>query len=173
MPVGGVPRPAMVARPWWFHPHAQDGAPRQEEEYNAGAEDFLLLRILVVVAHFLWVTPTTATTTTATTTTTMTRAVLQESSSCCGGRGDDKAVDQLMAATTPASQLQMDYTMDQLRNDIAAAVAAAAMASRPSPVWEFRGSIHGTYRCCSPERDGEGRREGMEEEDVADVWVPH
>uniref|UniRef100_A0A0E0KXR0 Uncharacterized protein n=1 Tax=Oryza punctata TaxID=4537 RepID=A0A0E0KXR0_ORYPU len=76
-----------------------------------------------------------ATATTATTTTT-TRA------------GDDEAVDQLVAATTPASQhqQQMDYTMDQLWNDIAAAeeadtsydaAAAAAMTSPPSPVWEF------------------------------------
>lgn len=79
---------------------------------------------------------------TTATTTMATAAALQESSSC---GGDDEAVDQLVAAaTTPASQLlTMDYTMDQLWNDIAAAEAdtscydAAAMASPPSPVWEF------------------------------------
>jgi hypothetical protein len=71
------------------------------------------------------------------TTTTMTRAALQESSSCCA----------------PASQLQMDYTMDQLWNDIAAAEAdtsydatAVVMASPPSPVWEFRGGVRGPRR---------------------------
>uniref|UniRef100_A0A0D3HE61 Uncharacterized protein n=1 Tax=Oryza barthii TaxID=65489 RepID=A0A0D3HE61_9ORYZ len=65
------------------------------------------------------------------------RAALQESSSCCA----------------PASQLQMDYTMDQLWNDITAAEAdtsydatAVAMASPPSPVWEFRGGVRGP-RC--------------------------
>uniref|UniRef100_A0A0E0QKV5 Uncharacterized protein n=1 Tax=Oryza rufipogon TaxID=4529 RepID=A0A0E0QKV5_ORYRU len=84
----------------------------------------------------------------------MTRVVLQESSSCCGG--DEEAVDQLVAATTPASQLQMDYTMNQLWNDIAAAEAdtsydaAAAMASPPSPVWEFRGGVRGPRRRRRP-----------------------
>ncbi|XP_052156097.1 transcription factor MYB59-like isoform X2 [Oryza glaberrima] len=79
---------------------------------------------------------------TTATTTMATAAALQESSSC---GGEDEAVDQLVAAaTTPASQLlTMDYTMDQLWNDIAAAETdtscydAAAMASPPSPVWEF------------------------------------
>uniref|UniRef100_A0A0E0ENX4 Uncharacterized protein n=1 Tax=Oryza meridionalis TaxID=40149 RepID=A0A0E0ENX4_9ORYZ len=51
----------------------------------------------------------------------MTRVALHESSCCCSG--DKEAVDQLVAATTPVSQLQMDYTMDQLWNDITAAEA--------------------------------------------------
>nr|BAD68521.1 hypothetical protein [Oryza sativa Japonica Group] len=114
--------------------------------------------------------------------------------SCCSG--DEEDVDQLAAATTPASQLQMDYTRtssgttSQRRkptqdttqrrwrwpcrhrwsgNSAVAFVALAAIVGRllllpPPPV---------TCCCCSPERDGEGRKEGMEEEDGADVWVPH
>ncbi|KAL5231985.1 hypothetical protein ABZP36_030761 [Zizania latifolia] len=95
--------------------------------------------------------------TTATTTTTSSALTipLQESSG-----GEDEAVDQLVAATTPVSQqhhpqqqMDMDYTMDQLWNEIAAADAKTsyaeswavaggghddATAAMPaSPVWEF------------------------------------
>uniref|UniRef100_A0A0E0DLG3 Uncharacterized protein n=1 Tax=Oryza meridionalis TaxID=40149 RepID=A0A0E0DLG3_9ORYZ len=110
----------------------------------------------------------------------MTRAALQESSCCYG---DEEAIDQLVATTIRASQLQMDYTMDQLWNDITAAEAdtsydsaAAAMASPPSPVWEFRGGVRGPCRrrrllllpppppttccCCSPREMGKGEERG-------------
>ncbi|KAG8084566.1 hypothetical protein GUJ93_ZPchr0010g11058 [Zizania palustris] len=94
---------------------------------------------------------TTATTATTTATTSSALSIpLQESSG-----GEDEAVDQLVAVTTPASQQQhhpqqqmdMDYTMDQLWNEIAAADAktsyaeswavATAAAMPASPVWEF------------------------------------
>uniref|UniRef100_A0A0D9WC13 Uncharacterized protein n=1 Tax=Leersia perrieri TaxID=77586 RepID=A0A0D9WC13_9ORYZ len=73
----------------------------------------------------------------------ITTRALQESG------GDDDAVDQMVAApatTTPASQQQqMDYTMEQLWNEIAAAEttsyvdddAAAMAAAAASPVWEY------------------------------------
>ncbi|XP_015693361.2 myb-related protein MYBAS2 [Oryza brachyantha] len=94
-------------------------------------------------------TVTTATTTTTTTTSSALTRALQESNS----GGDDDAVDQLVAATTPAShhhhqqqEEQMDYTMDQLWNEIAAAEAEswaagcgghdAAAAAMASPVWD-------------------------------------
>ncbi|KAG8066962.1 hypothetical protein GUJ93_ZPchr0005g16060 [Zizania palustris] len=94
--------------------------------------------------------------TTATTTATTSSALtipLQEST------GEDEAVDQMVAATTPARQQchphhqHLDYTMDQLWNEMAAADAEtnyveswavagvghddAAAAMPASPVWEF------------------------------------